>query len=277
MWSERLASLMAKAIADGATPIGGLPNAWFWEVSGSCKTPVAREIHARDVDRKPNRQRMVSPSWTGTLVMRVPCRKCEGCLRYKAWLWRQRAAAELKLAPRTWMGTLTFSAEEHYLARVRIAHALAHRSVSLDMLTELDLFKERARDMGAVCTKYFKRLRKGGADIRYLLVTEAHKSGLPHLHLLLHEVDFSNPVRKRVLQGQWPWFSGFKLVDDTDDAAFYVTKYVAKSMLGRVRASQHYGYLDRPTGLTGIKLTSVITSHLLEGGNLSDLELHRFF
>lgn len=268
---------MAKAIADGATPCSDLPNRWQWDCFGSCETPVSRELHARDTDRKPVRERMVMPGWTGTLIMRVPCRKCAGCMRYKAWLWRQRASAELKLAPRSWMGTMTFSAEEHYLARVRIAKRLLDRSVPLASLNDVELFKERAKDMGAVATRYFKRLRKQGNEFRYLLVTEAHKSGLPHLHILLHEVDFSNPVRKRALQEQWPWFTNFKLVDEGDDAAFYVTKYVAKSMLGRVRASQHYGILSPPAGIAGLRLASVIGSHLLEGGSLTDLELHRFF
>lgn len=276
MWSERLASLIARAVSEGARSCSDLPNRYEWDCFGSCETPVSREIHARDVDRKPVRERFVSPQWTATLIMRVPCRRCAGCLRYKAWLWRQRATAEIKLAPRTWMGSLTMDAQAHYLARVRIAKDLATRSVPLASLTEVDLFKERARDMGKIATRYFKRLRKGGAQLRYLLVTEAHKSGLPHLHLLVHEGSFDEPVRKRVLQEQWPWFSNFKLVESGDDAAFYVTKYIAKSMLGRVRASQHYGKLERPAAIAGLRLASVIGSYLLEHEDLHGLQLHRF-
>ena len=243
MWSEALQRLMARALSEGATSQAGLPNRVQWDCYGTCETPSFRELHARDTDKRGINTRFVSPGWSGTLIMRVPCRKCAGCLRYKASLWRKRSTAELAIAPRTWMGSFTFSPEEHYMAALRIRSACRHRSVDPDTLNDVEMFKFRVADMGAVATRYFKRLRKHKAVFRYLLVTEAHKSGLPHLHVLLHEADHFQPVRKRLLQEQWPHgFTNFKLVEDGAKASYYVTKYVAKGMLSRVRASQHYGY-----------------------------------
>lgn len=274
MWRlDQLHTLMARALADGATPQAGMPHRLVWDCYGTCQTPVTREIHARG-EAKDNQLWRYSPG-SATLIMRVPCRKCEGCLRYKSGLWRQRARSELAAAPRTWFGSFTLSPTEHYLALCRISQRQLKRGVPLSMLDDRDLFRSRAADMGALATRYFKRLRKGGASLRYLLVTEAHKSGLPHLHVLLHEVDPARPMRKAILQDQWPHgFSGLKLVESHACGAAYVTKYIAKSMVTRVRASQGYGHAIRSSSI--VRLADVITSHLLEDGNLSNLQLHRY-
>jgi len=88
-------------------------------------------------------------------------------------------------------------------------------------------------------TKYFKRLRKKGAQFRFVLVAEAHKDGYPHFHALLHE---KGPmITKSTLQGEWPYgFTSAKLVKD-DRAALYVAKYLAKDARTRIRASLQYG------------------------------------
>lgn len=174
------------------------------------------------------------------------------------------------------MGSLTLSPEEHFLALCRISSALRQASVDIRDLDEVEVFKLRSADMGKLATLFFKKLRKAQSLMRYILVTEAHKSGLPHLHLLVHEVSMDRPVRKALLQSKWTHgFSNFKLVEDSDRATHYVTKYVAKSMLGRVRASQHYGYQIRPQGIVALKAADVISSHLFETGSLNGLELHR--
>lgn len=88
-------------------------------------------------------------------------------------------------------------------------------------------------------TKYFKRLRKKGAEFRFVLVAEAHKDGYPHFHALLHERDAV--ITKSTLQGEWPYgFTTCKLVKD-ERAAHYVAKYLAKDARTRIRASLHYG------------------------------------
>src|SRR5205814_1472707 len=79
------------------------------------------------------------------------------------------------------------------------------------------------------------------ARFRYLLIAEAHKSGVPHFHMLLHEPDVANTVRHATLRDQWRYgFTNFKLVSDPR-AAGYIAKYLAKDALARVRASKDYG------------------------------------
>lgn len=97
--------------------------------------------------------------------------------------------------------------------------------------------------IGPEITKYLKRVRKQSkCSFRYLLVMEAHKSGLPHYHMFLHETPSGGEVPKRILKYQWHLgFTDFKLVDDAHRRADYICKYLAKSNLARVRASKGYG------------------------------------
>ena len=97
-------------------------------------------------------------------------------------------------------------------------------------------------EVGREVTRYLKRVRKeSGARVRYLLVAERHKSGQPHLHIMVHEADQERPVRYATLANQWKLgFVHFKLAQDTKTAA-YVCKYISKALLARVRASLRYG------------------------------------
>lgn len=100
-----------------------------------------------------------------------------------------------------------------------------------------------------------KRLRKAHGKrggLRYLVVMEAHKSNLPHYHILLHEVFTDYPMRKALLRPAWRFgFSHWKLADEK--AAPYVAKYLAKSAQARIRASIDYG--NPLTSLDTDKLT----------------------
>lgn len=74
---------------------------------------------------------------------------------------------------------------------------------------------------------------------------EAHKDGTPHVHMLLHEAG------SRILYDHlWPcWWQGFfhaKLADEK--SAYYVTKYVAKDLNHRIRASARYGLQSAAAG-----------------------------
>lgn len=90
-------------------------------------------------------------------------------------------------------------------------------------------------------TLWLKRVRKqSAASIRYLLVCEAHKSGLPHYHILVHQVG-EVPVLKKHLE-DWPHgFTQWKLVNDLTSTSGYVTKYLLKEARARLRASVRYG------------------------------------
>lgn len=160
------------------------------------------------------------------LDMWTPCRKCEECLKNRRKYWASRARQEINRSTRTWFGTLTINPHWRFVLSARSGKKDFHHSY---------------REVGKEVTKYFKRLRKAGHKFRYLLVMEAHKDGYPHVHLFVHEG--STPIPKRELQSQWKLgFTDFKLVDKIDNnAARYVTKYLAKDARSRIRGSQKYG------------------------------------
>ena len=178
---------------------------------------------------------------------------------------------------RTWFVTLTLNPQAHSRMANQARLRLARNAVDFDALPETDQFKERHRECSAELTLWLKRLRKSASidhrqssrkgdgceatkgqrcichplnlftiPLRYVLVAEAHKTGLPHYHLLIHEVLHSRPVRARHIQLNWRHgFSQCKLVaqDDENRTAAYVAKYLSKSALARVRASVGYGHV----------------------------------
>lgn len=149
------------------------------------------------------------------------------------------------MAPRTWFATFTARPHAHYEMQCRAIDHMARRAVSEAMLSPADIKRETHNQFGRELTKWLKRLRKNSrAKIRYLLVQESHKSGLPHYHMLIHEV--AKPVRWRdLVAAKWDHgFQKFKLVKDDSVAAGYVTKYVSKSNEARFRASFRYGRHD---------------------------------
>ncbi len=119
---------------------------------------------------------------------------------------------------------------------------LLQRFSTWEATSEDEKFRLLATEAGKEITRYLKRLRKAGARVRYCLVAEAHKSGLPHFHMLLHEVSEDHPVRHRLLVDKWgAGFVNAKLVPSESRVAFYVTKYLTKSARARIRASAEYG------------------------------------
>lgn len=242
-----------------------------WNVSSNCSNPQQRTMqgrHARkarlgwkhDADNlgrtdtrnvetqlKRERNQVVSgvsnnPLW---IDITARCRRCENCLRSRAAMWRQRAATEIRFAGRTWLGTITLSAESHFMMMCRASDRLRKSAVQWRKLSEAEQLAERHRECSRELTLWLKRVREeSGVALRYLLVMEKHKSGLPHYHVLIHEG--AQPVVKRVLQSQWHLgFTNFKLVEaeatSHAKAAWYVSKYLTKSIEARVRASVRYG------------------------------------
>jgi hypothetical protein len=214
-----------------------------WDVSANCSSPVYREyrgLMAPKVFTETVRSR--GPALT--MELEVRCRKCVDCLRARAFHWRKRAETELKrTAGRTWFGTLTFKPQRQMEAQYSATLRLRRSGIVYEALTAHEQFLELCRELGPEITKWLKRLRKEtGTRFRYLLVAEAHKSGLPHMHILLHEA--TGPIRKETLQRQWArnGFSSFKLVAQLDQKpAAYVCKYLSKSAISRVRCSAGYG------------------------------------
>lgn len=173
--------------------------------------------------------------------MTVPCRQCDDCKEKRRAIWTARAAAETRLAKRTWLCTLTLRPEEQYRASVMAQKRAAERGHTWSDLTDDQRAGHVLGVMSRELTLYFKRVRKAAtAKLRYLTVSEHHKSGLPHFHVLIHECE--GVVRYADLDTWRLGFARFKLVADHDTrAAIYACKYLTKATRSRVRASLDYG------------------------------------
>lgn len=171
----------------------------------------------------------------------VRCRKCTACRAARRRHWQLRAISEIRNCERTWFGTLTLAPEHQFRLVCLASSKLLAGGTHYDALTEDDQFKERCKPLVREIQLYFKRLRKAGCQFRYLVAIERHKSGAPHVHLLVHET--AGPVRHRQLSSAWTLgFTKFNLVspDGETQAARYVSKYLTKA-LSRLMVSAAYG------------------------------------
>lgn len=176
-----------------------------------------------------------------TAYVSVRCRRCRECLRARAKLWTARAVDEIAASERTWFVTLTLSPDAQFHYRCVADRAAQVGGSRWHSLSADEQFKDRVKAINPELTRFIKRVRKNsGASLRYLLVSEAHKSGDPHFHMLLHE--HGGTATKRVIEQAWRLgFSKPKLVDNDPKAAVYVCKYLTKSVLARLRSSARYG------------------------------------
>lgn len=248
-----------------------------------CQKPVFREyIGAEPLTEDLRHDRPKGRKNTRSLELDTRCRRCGPCLEARKLLWRGRARAEVALAARTWFGTLTVKPEFQSIAGLRADLRLGRQGVIWDELSHEEQFAERVREISPEITKWLKRVRKQASvalrqsrrkddgckatigqrctchplrsftvTLKYLVVVEEHTGGgvlhgLPHFHLLIHEVENDRPVRHEVLKSKWSFgVTDFVLVPSPDDGgikfANYVTKYLTKSFLCRARASLKYG------------------------------------
>lgn len=211
------------------------------------------------------------------LEMEVPCRKCDNCRARRARMWAIRAMQEFRAGSdvglRTWFGTLTIDPNRLHIARTR-ARALVAVDETVDgqtgeikrddwdELPEWLAMQKLNSQLSPDITRYLKRVRKGSlpkwavtlpryADFephetrfRFLCVAElGDKRGRLHYHLLVHEQEHGAEVRHALLETQWAevGFSNWKIVRTPYGAAHYVSKYLTKRMIARVRASGGYG------------------------------------
>lgn len=237
--------IAADAMASGNAEQASLSTV-RWNAAGRCHSPVYREL----VGRSPVSVASNTPRTDGRLTVEIeaPCRKCPACLKARAGRWRRRAIAEITSAQRSWFGTLTLAPEWRFNALSRARLRAAKQGEDFETYSETDRFRKVCDQIGLELTRWLKRVRKNsGAKLRYCAVYEKHSDGFPHLHLLIHQRTDA-PVTYRHLGDAWAWgFSNFKLVND-DRAASYVTKYLSKSMLARVRASIEYGLAPTSVG-----------------------------
>ena len=188
------------------------------------------------------------------------CRHCGPCRKALMGHWAYRATAEMEASSakglRTWFGTLTLRPEAVSATLDAAIEEYMWRSPTGEVEDWWDdslcdyRFALHREVLVKEMTKYWKRLRKAGHKFKYFYVFERHKSGIPHLHWLLHET--AEPILKKQLQSQWPHgFTKIKLVGQYDKrrrrklspqfAAFYVCKYLSKHVQSRQIASTGYG------------------------------------
>lgn len=216
------------------------------QFAGNCERPIEIDGIARKFSTEGRR-----------LTYQVRCRKCSLCLQAKMRYWAaagyHQTRSALDAGKRTWFGTLTFSAEwQARLANAAQEKWMIENSNSSEIPTwwEDQLCDHRfslvRKEVVHELQKYWKRLRKAGHKYKYLVAIERHKSGNPHIHWLLHEVDA--PIRKRHLQAAWPHgFTKIVIVGgksrnsaNAAKAAHYVVKYLSKSAQARQIASKGY-------------------------------------
>jgi len=229
--------LVAHAMRNGAIALS--PISCHWQISGDCSNPYTSTYKAapyQDANGKIVRRN------AQYVDISTRCRQCVACLRHKARLWRVRALSEYQKSYRTWFGTLTLKPEEVFKTHLRAIDAAAKERQCWERLPAKKQFAYKHRFISRDITKALKRFRKNtGIPFKYLIVAEAHKSGEPHYHVLFHEVNPNRPIRYADLRTFWPHgFSQWKLVSDPKQAT-YLCKYLSKSLLARVRASQRYG------------------------------------
>lgn len=254
----------ANALAKQALALGGQRltlGSTSWDVSGDCESASGVTVSGRFLRGQfyvPENGfsvlhgRVKRQGTPQTIFLQVRCGKCAKCRRLRRRIWTARALEECRRAVRTWLVTLTADTGSHFLYETRARHNGRQRGYDYDTLSESERFGEVCREMGAELTKYVKRVRKeSGAKLRAMWVFEAHKSGAPHIHGLVHEVE-AIPVTWRCLNAQWKdGFSHEVLLTDPRKSA-YAAKYLSKEGLCRVRASRGYGQSKkRPDAIAG--------------------------
>lgn len=243
MHLDALKRLIKRAAAAGARQTA--LTRWEWDIAGSCEAPVTRELFARK-DRGTSRDNPWAPGddMPSTLVMHLKCRHCQDCKRLRRREWVLRSGVELSRSTRVWFGTLTLSPDAHFRCEVFARKRLLRGGTVWKRLRPETRYGETCQEIGAELTRYLKRIRKeSGARLKYMVCFEKHRSGFPHLHMLVHEYIDGGSVKKRHLDEQWKLgFSHWRLIppEEMGKAAMYVAKYITKDG-GRVRSSIRYG------------------------------------
>lgn len=214
--------LIAYAIPSGARQI--TPFEWEWDISGRCESPVRRDIAPRPHRSERKRSYRSSDTVEGSFLsstlegpsvvtvtpldpgpycihLTVKCRKCNRCRKERATMWARKAITEITASNRTWFATFTLRPEEYYRFLAAARSKAANRGrVDFDALAYGEQFALVHEQIGVEITLMLKRMRKAGHRFRYMFVAEAHKSGVPHYHLLLHEI--ADPIRKAKLDAR---------------------------------------------------------------------------
>lgn len=255
---DRATNLLRRALGAGAERTSLLSARW--NIAASCTDPYWTVYTGRPeaniklgefADRNTHFEHTPGQRATVYVEIGTRCRRCDNCRSYRRWLWSFRMTEELRRGVRTWYGTLTLRPSEQYRVLAEARQYMRSRGVSWEHdLSEDERFAAHARFALKEVTKYIKRFRKeaygpkGKAPFKWVCVTERHKSGLPHFHMLVHEVEM-RPIPHRILAGQW--HSGFeqwrlvKLDENPKLVAGYLCAYLQKDFSTRIRCSEKYG------------------------------------
>lgn len=246
---EGLAALANRAMEHGATRVEGA-NAFEWDVGAYCLQPINRSLHARGYQKGEMRKSKWAhkPGSLSVHLTGLPCRKCTRCLYVRASMWRDRIFDEIHRYERTWFVTLTLNPawqQKVFMDEMKIRNSSGWLDTDFDQ--QGSEWALRSSGASKLVTNWLKRVRKPqkgeeAVGLRYVAVTERHKTGLPHLHLLMHEVS-GNLTYRRICDRWTHGFADASLVRDPKKAGWYVAKYVTKDSLTRMRSSQHYGKL----------------------------------
>lgn len=229
-------------------------NSGHLMLAGDCTNPVRRTLSARAyTDHTPTRAspvpylrevRDITNDQAHFIDLTVRCRKCENCAQARRIEWLARSHQEFRFNQtmnwKTYMATLTFK-PRHFRR-----HISRNPKKYLQAKKDNNTWTFFSSYAAAETQKYFKRLRKAGIACRYIAVTEAHKSGLPHVHALIfaRTDEISTGALKKGWRGNYGdddrGFGEWHRVYDTP-ALYYVTKYLTKDCAARIRASQYYG------------------------------------
>lgn len=229
----KLKRAMIKALANGATH--PTLSKVEWNTAGNCTDPVFIERHAH-------------PPFGGTFLQMeqlTRCLKCEACREARSFHWTRRAEVECRRNARTWFGSLTIRPEErlHALSQARAEYS---NSGDFDTLDYKLQFLRVVSVLQREVTRYQSRIRKASTGkLRILLVTEQHKTGDPHFHMLVHECEANGPTPEEMeglLRREWKLgFCDWSVIRTHSGAARYACKYIGKSGASRIRASIGYG------------------------------------
>lgn len=211
------------------------PLLTVWPLAPWCSEPIARSHYYRKERARDRTGREI--------VLLTACRQCVACRDHRFQLWGARAAAEFAHADHTVMITLTLGPTARWQLDARA------RAMVLDPDEEVS-FSERwpvmLKDVQAFIKRLREQQRRRHIHVRYMVVIEPHKDGMPHAHLLLHQYPRGslanwNETLPEVVRTLWG--HGFIKISDVADerGCFYVAKYLCKEGSIPVRASQNYG------------------------------------
>lgn len=224
--------------------------------SHGCRAPVGLELHHTRMISKATGL-VVPPRW---VELRVECRGCASCLSHRAWRWTQRGVAEAAASARTHLVTLTVRPELQFAATCEVSRWCEEAHIEASSLSGEEMFARRCEVLFSDIQRMLKRIRHAGAKIRYMVVAEAHRSGDPHFHMLLHEVQrFTEDAYDTYALVKREWTGGFADMSGVDrgdtKAVRYLCKYLSKAMAARVRASVGYGRSSEPSDNSVVRRT----------------------